>query len=277
MSIRSLLLLAAPVFVAAAPAASSSTASSATKATTTLFATPQPSNVGLNEAAQKIGKLWFGTAADLPGTTEDTDKYYMKEFNNTLDFGEATPANTMKFEQTQPGRHQFNFTGGDIFLDIAEATNKKVRCHNLIWSSELPDWVTSPSKPWTNATLSAVLREHVTTLIKHWGDRCYSWDVVNEALSDTQNNPKKINYTSNVWLQNIGPEYVPMAFAAAQKAVKNNGLSVKLYYNDYNIESPGAKTTAAQNLVKALKGRGIQIDGVGLESHFIVGMLMQPG
>ena len=62
-----------------------------------------------------------------------------------------------------------------------------------------------------------------------------------------------------------------MAFAAAQKAIEKNRLSVKLYYNDYNIESPGDKTTAALNLVKELKGRGIQIDGVGLESHFIAG------
>ena len=62
-----------------------------------------------------------------------------------------------------------------------------------------------------------------------------------------------------------------MAFDAATKAVKKHGLCVKLYYNDYNIESPGAKSTAAQNLVKELKGRGIQIDGVGLESHFIAG------
>jgi endo-1,4-beta-xylanase len=62
-----------------------------------------------------------------------------------------------------------------------------------------------------------------------------------------------------------------MAFAAAQKAIEKNGLSVKLYYNDYNIESPSDKTTAALNLVKELKSRGIKIDGVGLESHFIAG------
>lgn len=48
---------------------------------------------------------------------------------------------------------------------------------------------------------------------------------------------------------------------------------MKLYYNDYNIESPGAKSTAAQKLVKQLQKRNIQIDGVGLESHFIAGML----
>jgi len=47
--------------------------------------------------------------------------------------------------------------------------------------------------------------------------------------------------------------------------------TVKLYYNDYNIETAGAKSTSAQNLVKSLKARGIKIDGVGLQAHFIVG------
>ena len=139
--------------------------------------------------------------------------------------------------------------------------------HNLIWSSQLPSWVTSPSTPWTNATLSAVLVNHVQTLIKHFGDRCYSWDVVNEAFSDSPAG----SYASNVWYNTIGPEYVALAFKAATQAVRQNRLRVKLYYNDYNIEYPGAKSTAAQNLVKELQRRRIQIDGVGLESHFIAG------
>ncbi|OTA37046.1 hypothetical protein BTJ68_03149 [Hortaea werneckii EXF-2000] len=75
----------------------------------------------------------------------------------------------------------------------------------------------------------------------------------------------------NIWYNVIGPEYIPMAFAAAQQAIEDNDLSVKLYYNDYNIEYLGNKSLAAQDIVTELKGRGIQIDGVGLESHFIAG------
>lgn len=58
------------------------------------------SRPGLNDAAKAAGKLWFGTAADIPGTGEESDKYYMREFNNTHDFGEATPANIMKVRHT---------------------------------------------------------------------------------------------------------------------------------------------------------------------------------
>lgn len=175
---------------------------------------------------------------------------------------------SVQFEYTEPEQNVFNFTGGDYFLDLAEATDKLVRCHNLIWSSQLPTWVTNPPKNWTKPQLSAILKNHVTKLVEHWGDRCYSWDVVNEALSDDPAG----SYVSNIWYDTIGKDYVPMAFAAAQEAVKKNGLKVKLYYNDYNIEYPGAKSTAAQNIVKELQSQNIQIDGVGLESHFIVGM-----
>ena len=53
--------------------------------------------------------------------------------------------------------------------------------------------------------------------------------------------------------------------------MKKNNLAVQLYYNDYNIESPNAKSNATQALVAQLKAEGTQIDGVGLESHFIGG------
>lgn len=67
--------------------------------TTTLVATATATNYGLNDAAKAAGKLWFGTAADIPGTGEAQDEYYMTQFNNTHDFGGATPANIMKVRQ----------------------------------------------------------------------------------------------------------------------------------------------------------------------------------
>ncbi|KAJ4396708.1 hypothetical protein N0V93_000929 [Gnomoniopsis smithogilvyi] len=234
---------------------------------TTLIATATATSSGLNDAAKAIGKLWFGTAADIPQTGEITDPYYLAQFNNTHDFGEATPANIMKFLYTEPEQNVFNYTGGEYFLDLAEASGKLVRCHNLIWYNQLPDWVTAPAVNWTNETLSAVLVNHVTNLVEHFGDRCYSWDVVNEALSDSPAGA----LADNIWLEVIGSEYFFMAFDAATKAVQKNNLNVKLYYNDYNIEYAGNKSTAAQSLVSQLKARGIQIDGIGLESHFIAG------
>jgi endo-1,4-beta-xylanase len=50
----------------------------------------------LNELAQEHGKLWFGTAADIPGTNETSDPGYMSIVTNEKIFGQLTPANMMK-------------------------------------------------------------------------------------------------------------------------------------------------------------------------------------
>ncbi|KKA17323.1 Endo-1,4-beta-xylanase [Rasamsonia emersonii CBS 393.64] len=170
---------------------------------------------------------------------------------------------TCQFEYTEPSPNVFNYSGGDTILAIAENHGKRVRCHNLIWVSQLPDWVVNGS--WTAASLTAVMKTHITNLITHWGGRCYSWDVVNEALAANG------SWASSIWYDTIGPEYFFLAYRFAQEAVEKTGQDIKLYYNDYGIEAPGPKTTAAYNLVKELQARGIRIDGVGLESHFEVG------
>lgn len=109
------------------------------------------------------------------------------------------------------------------------------------------------------------MQNHITNLVTHFGDSCYCWDVVNEALSDSG------GYRSDIFYDTIGEAYVPIAFQAAQDAITSAGLSVKLYYNDYNIEYAGTKATEALALVQDIIDRGIQIDGVGLQGHFIVG------
>ena len=67
--------------------------------------------------------------------------------------------------------------------------------------------------------------------IEHWGGRCYSWDVVNEALNGTGGWDQ-----ANPFYQVIGPAFFPIAFEAAEKAVKKTKADIKLYYNDYGIE-----------------------------------------
>jgi endo-1,4-beta-xylanase len=146
-----------------------------------------------------------------------------------------------------------------VIADLAASNNQTLRCHNLVWYNELPSWVTDGT--WTNETLTAALVSHITNEVTHYKGQCYSWDVVNEAFNDDG------SYRTDVFYNTIGPEYIPIAFAAAAAADPD----VKLYYNDYNIEYAGSKSTAAQNLVTSLQAAGIKIDGVGLQSHFIVG------
>ncbi|MCJ1408805.1 hypothetical protein MMC19_002881 [Ptychographa xylographoides] len=246
----------------AAPITTTTTTSAVnTNPTSTLLASDTQAGHGLNAYAKATGKVYLGTAADVPGP-EQQDAGYMAVLNNVAEFGQLTPANYMKYEYTEPSQNVFNYTGGDVILDIGEANGQIVRCHNLVWYNQLPYWLTNPATPWTNATLIAVMENHITNLVSHWNTRCYAWDVVNEALNDDG------TYRADIWYNTIGPAYLAIAFAAAAKAAP---ASVKLYYNDYNIEYPGPKATAAQQIIASIKAQGIRIDGAGLQSHFIIG------
>lgn len=102
---------------------------------------------------------------------------------------------------------------------------------------------------------------HITNEVTHYKGQCYAWDVVNEALSDSG------GYRDSPFYTTIGEYYIPIAFAAAAAADPD----AKLYYNDYNIEYTGTKLTEALAIVDLIQGAGVQIDGVGLQGHFIVG------
>ena len=217
----------------------------------------------LNDLARVAGKLYFGSATDQPGTGEDTNILYQEILNETKIFGQITPANYMKYFATEPEQGIFNYTGGDVAVTIAKDHGKYLRCHNLIWLSQLPDWVINGT--WTAETLTEVMRNHITNLITHWADVCYAWDVINEALASNG------TFSESIWYDVIGPDYFHLAYQFAQEAVESTGKDIKLYYNDYGIENPNNKSAALINLVKDLQSRDIKIDGIGLESHFTVG------
>lgn len=171
-----------------------------------------------------------------------------------------TDTRISQWEFVEPSPGVFNYTPGSIVANLATKNRQILRCHNLVWYSQLAPWVTTTT--WTAASLTRALVQHITHEVSHWRSQCYAWDVVNEALNDDG------SYRNNTFLQILGPEYLKIAFAAAAAA----DPAARLYYNDYNIEYAGPKATAArEKIVGFLQDAGIRIDGVGLESHFLVG------
>lgn len=211
---------------------------------------------GLNAAAKSAGLEYFGSATDNP---ELTDSDYMTILNNSDQFGQITPGNSMKWDTIEPSRGTFSYTKGDAIADLADQNNQKLRCHNLVWYNQLPSWVSSGG--FDNATLVEILQNHITKEVTHYKGRCYHWDVVNEALDDDG------GYRDNVFYTTIGEAYIPIAFAAAAAADPD----AKLYYNDYSIEWSSTKHQNAVNIVKLVQSYGVKIDGVGMQAHFTVG------
>jgi endo-1,4-beta-xylanase len=215
-------------------------------------------NAQLNQLAVAAGLKYFGSATDNP---ELTDKAYTAILTNATEFGQITAGNSQKWDATEPSQGTFSYTAGDVIVDLAKKNSQILRCHNLVWYNQLPSWVSSGS--WTNETLTAVLKNHITNEVEHYKGQCYAWDVVNEAISDSGDGSLR----DNVFYKTIGEAYIPIAFSAAAAA----DPGAKLYYNDYSIEFSGAKTTAALGIVDLIKKAGARIDGVGLQGHFTVG------
>ena len=96
--------------------------------------------------------------------------------------------------------------------------------------------------------------------MKHYKGQCYAWDVVNEAFNEDG------TFRESVFSTVLGGnEFIELAFETASKL----DPKAKLYYNDYNLESPSPKTEAVQKLVKRLQSKKIRIDGVGLQAHLV--------
>jgi endo-1,4-beta-xylanase len=211
----------------------------------------------LNDLAVRAGLKYFGTA--LREGALNSDATYKRIISDKSEFGQLVPENGQKWDATEPSRGSFSYTSGDITANAAKASGQGIRCHTLVWHSQLPTWVSSGS--WTKATLTSVIETHMSNVMGHYKGQCYAWDVVNEAINDDG------TWRDSVFYRVFGTEFLPISFAAAKKYDPNT----KLYYNDYNLEYNGAKTDRAVEIVKIIQAAGAPIDGVGFQAHLIVG------
>ncbi|KAK3401306.1 glycoside hydrolase superfamily [Sordaria brevicollis] len=211
----------------------------------------------LNDLAVRAGLKYFGTCASEGNVNSDTA--YRNILNNKSEFGQLVPENGQKWDATEPSRGQFNYGSGDIVANVAKQNGQLLRCHTLVWYSQLPGWVSSGS--WTRSSLQSVIETHINNVMGHYKGQCYAWDVVNEAVNDDG------TWRPSVFLSTFNTDYFALSFRAAKAADPNT----KLYYNDYNLEYNQAKTDKALELVRIVQAAGAPIDGVGFQGHLIVG------
>lgn len=89
---------------------------------------------GLNTAAKAYGKLYFGTATDN-GELDDAD--YKVILSDTSEFGQITPGNSLKWDTIESTRGSFDYTKGDVIVDLAEENGQLLRCHTLVWYNQV--------------------------------------------------------------------------------------------------------------------------------------------
>ncbi|KAJ2897585.1 hypothetical protein MKZ38_004539 [Zalerion maritima] len=213
----------------------------------------------LNELAVQAGLSYFGSATD---NSELDDTAYVAILSDSTEFGQITPGNGQKWQYIEPSQDTFDYTSGDEIAELAEGNGQILRCHTLVWHSQLPSWVSSGT--WTVDTLTSVIENHIANEVGHYAGQCYAWDVVNEALNEDG------TFRDSIFSETFdGGAFLPVAFAAAREADPD----AKLYYNDYNIGYSGSKATAALAIIDLIRDGGAEIDGMGEQGHYIVGSM----
>lgn len=192
-----------------------------------------------------------GVAIDFPKLIRD-EKYrnlVITEFNS------ITAEQSMKASFIHPGKDLYDFSEADYLMKFCEKYDKRLHGHTLVWYRGNPKWMEKfrgDRQAW-----ELMLKDHIQVIMHHCKGHVQSWDVLNEAFNDDG------SLRENIWLKNIGEEYIEKCFAYAAEADPN----AILFYNDFDLECRPGKLAAVLKYLGALKAKGVKIDGIGMQMH----------
>lgn len=218
-----------------------------------LAADPEP----LKTIAARKG-LRFGNALGYRDFKDPAYRALMARECNVI-----VAENETKWPALEPKPGTLNFAPADEMFAWARKEGMQVRGHTLVWQPEkwLPAWIASHDFGQGSREAERLLREHITTVCKHYGTGIYSYDVVNEAVD-----PKTGDLRSNAFTQRMGAiEQIDFAFRVAHEQAPH----AQLVYNDYMREDAGSAKHRAGvlKMLRELKAKGTPVHAVGLQSH----------
>ncbi|MGA8429873.1 MAG: endo-1,4-beta-xylanase [Candidatus Sulfotelmatobacter sp.] len=210
----------------------------------------------LRQSADRAGIL-VGSAARSPLLQEAA---YAATLSREFNMLEAEDA--MKWWTIRRDPKRFDFTEGDELVRFAQAHWMKVRGHCLVWDHNNPEWLAQGKL--TPVQLSHILREHIGTVMKHYADHVFAWDVVNEGFDEHGKVRNSIWYNQpGIGLADKDTAYIEQAFRWAHEA----DAHALLFYNEAEAEGLNPKSDAIYAMLKDFKQRGVPIDGIGLQMH----------
>lgn len=217
----------------------------------------------------------------------DTDRMAIvkDQFNSVTMENEMKP-DTLLGNKPVIGEDGFpvlSFTVPDMVLKEIKAYNDTagrdgrkimVRGHVLVWHSQTPEWFFheeyNVDKPYVDKqTMLARMENYIKQVMEHYESEdseyrgmIYAWDVVNEAVNDTDGGMR----TDSSWFRVFYSfDYVEWAFVYANQYAPAH---IKLFYNDYNDINP-KKADGICKLIEQIKSNPeARIDGMGMQGHY---------
>ena len=218
----------------------------------------------LDALAKAKGFIGFGSS--MGGGAED----FASSFNDagvraiqSHECGILVCENETKWVALRPDPKEFTFYLADRMVDWAQANNSLMRGHTLLWQKTqyFPKWLVNydfGARPASEA--ERLLRDHITTVCRHFGTRIFTYDVVNEAVDEVTGEMRDTAFT-----RYLGPEAIDICFDAAHRAAPH----AKLVYNDYMGWGPGSAKhrEGVLKLLAQFKDKKVPVDVLGVQSH----------
>jgi endo-1,4-beta-xylanase len=212
---------------------------------------PEPT---LREAAASAG-LHYGSDSDFLFSTQP--KAYQLLFMRQC----ALYAGNLSWQSIAPDPSREN-DQRDSNVDIALAAGLKLTGAHFLWHERTPPWLASLSRQQAQEAAAT----HIHQLGGFYRGRCFSWNVVNEAIAPWEHAADGLRVNCPL-LRSLGPDYFELGFREA-RATDPGAL---LLYNEYDLEldtpEHDARRSALFHLLDRLQKAQIPIDGVGLQSH----------
>jgi endo-1,4-beta-xylanase len=226
-----------------------------------------PASGSLAALAVAKGLTGFGSAiggVDRPSSAfsdEGVREIHLRECNIMV------PENDLKWTVLRPNPTDFSFHNADRLMSWAEQNGMKVRGHTLAWlrPDRNPDWLNAYDfgpRPGTEA--ERLLREHISTVCRRYGDRIFVWDVVNEAIDPTTGGLR-----TDAFSKHLGETLLDIAFDAAREAAPK----AVLVYNDFMTwgETSARHRDGVLALLQRLKTRRAPVHMLGVQAHIGAG------
>ncbi len=178
-------------------------------------------------------------------------------------FNTITAENCMKPHHIGRKEGEYNFEEADKLIAYAEQNGMSVRGHALLWYQSAPKWFFADAEDGSPATKELIyerLRTYIHTVVGHFKGQVYCWDVVNEAISDKDDEYIR---QDSLWYEHCGAEFIEKAFTYAHEADPD----ALLFYNEYSLVFPDKRDKTIR-LIKDLQAKGVPIHGVGMQSHW---------
>ena len=229
-------------------------------------ASPAPGATGIDGAAARRG-VRFGSCVAWSPAGADAGSFANPRYAALLqaDCGLLVPENELKWQAIRPAPGKFDFRRFDAMIEWAMQQGYRMRGHTLLWHHGrwFPRWLnehdfgSSPAK-----AAEDILTTHIRTVTARYGDRIFSYDVVNEAIDPETGACRE---TSLSRAMGSAEAVLDLAFHTAKDAAPH----AELVCNDYMSWEAGNERhrDGVLKLLEGFRKRGTPVHTLGVQSH----------